>query len=178
MASISTPPYFKAYQSAARKAAAGAGLEAPYFRPKVRADDDFVKTTTWRSQRLTLSMPDVAGRWTLYLAYAFQSLPGGSGDSLVSSSFGLEFEGDHLGKGSVVTVVRFDYSLLLDGADPEVPSEDEPSVAVHMNVLQEDPLGSHLHFPTFRSEPWEPDEIMRWLTSRRLHRDLKRRMPG
>jgi hypothetical protein len=73
--------------------------------------------------------------------------------------------------------VRFDYSLLLDTGDPEALSEDEPSIAVHINVLQEDPLGSHLHIPAFRDTPWQPDEIMLWLTSKRLRRDLKKRMP-
>jgi hypothetical protein len=177
MASVTTPKYFKAYAAAARKAAAGVELEIPYFSAKERSDKDLVKTTTWRSQRVPIPMPEVAGSWTLYLMYEFQVLPRVKEPVLVSSSFGLDFEGERLGSRSPTTVARFDYSLLLDG-DEEVRSENEPSVAVHINVLQKDPLGSHLHFPAFRSAPWEPDEIMRWSTSRRLRRDLSRRMPS
>jgi hypothetical protein len=177
MASSTTPRYFKAYAKSARQAAAKVKLEAPRFRSRERSDKDFVKTTIWRSQRLPIPMPDVVGRWTLYLSYEFQNLPRGAEDSLVSSSFGLEFEGDHFGSESAVTVARFDYSVLLD-RDEGMGSANEPSVAVHLNVLQESPLGSHLHFPVFRSAPWEPDEVMCWSTSQRLRRDLSRRLPS
>lgn len=178
MASRSTPQYFKSYYKNARKAAAKTQLDAPYFRTRERSDKDLVRTTNWRSQNLSLSMPDVHGEWSLYLSYDFQTLPGSQEVELVKSSYGLDFVGTKLKGTCPITVVRFDYDRLLDVNEGGSPGNGkDPSVAVHMNVHQQSPLESTLHFPAFRSQPWQPGEVMGWLTSQRLQHDLKRCLP-
>lgn len=177
MASQSTPGYFKPYQSTAYAAAAAAGLSTPYFSSSERGDKDLVKTIRWRATNLPVDMPDVAGAWTFYLSYDFQSLPGSQNVEMIASSFGLGVGGCKLADGAAVTVVRFDYDASIDEWDGDGAGSAGPPVAVHLNVLQEAPLGSHLHLPAFRTDPWEPGEVLSWLTSKRLRQDLKRHMP-
>jgi hypothetical protein len=174
VASKATPAYFRTYCDEARKAAADAGLAAPYFKPRERADADLVLTHAWRSQDIAVPLADVAGNWSVFLSYEFQTLAGDRQMHLVSTCFGLNAVGVPFASDARVTVLRYDYDALLDSYDE---NGQHPNVAVHINVLQPDPLGDHLHLPGFRDERWAVGEIMRWFTSPRLLADLKRRLP-
>jgi len=167
------PQYFRPYRREAVDAAAAAGLETPYFQPRDRRDDDLVRTTVWRSRDLTVPLAEVSGHWTVYLSYDFQNLPGERDLRLVGTSFGLNVHEVPFTSEEPVTLLRYDYDLLLGPAQ-----QDEPSVNVHINVLQPDPLRDGIHFPAFRTDPWTVKDVMRWMTSRRLLADLQRRLPA
>jgi hypothetical protein len=168
MASAPTPKYFRPFLQEARDAAAKAKLPAPYFTPRERRDADLVRTTEWRSSDLRVRLDGVAGHWSVYFSYQFQNLSGAT-TQLVGTSFGLNVTGVPLAKNGVVTLVRYDYDRLLDPRDE--------SVACHLNVLQPEPIGDHIHLPGFRKEPWAASDVTGWVTSSRLLRDLQRRFP-
>lgn len=166
------PPEAKALLKEATAALAAQNLIRP-FRCEIVSEDGVEMTKVRNTQPIELPYGGkLPGRWDLHAEWMLRGIPGQTTLVVWRSSIGLSAEGTGLTPdGKRACVVRYD-------VDNGRPGPGLGPIGRHINVLQPDPLGDHVHYPTFdqSSAAWAVKDILELFQSPSFIEDIAKRL--
>lgn len=166
------PPEAKEILKEAMAALAAQGLVRA-FRCEIVQEDGIEMTKVRNTQPIELPYgKQLPGRWDLHAEWLLRRVPGQTTLMVWRSSIGLSVEGGSVTPdGKRACLIRYDLDNARQG-----PGLGR--LGRHLNVLQPEPLGDHVHYPTFdqSNEAWPVKDILELFQSSGFIDDIAKRL--
>jgi hypothetical protein len=142
------------------------------FRCEIVRENGIEMTKVRNTQPIELPYGNLPGRWDLHAEWLLRGIPGQTTLVVWRSSIGLSVEGAGVtpdGKRACLVRYDFDNGRQGPGLGP---------IGRHINVLQPEPLGDHVHYPTFHqsSDAWAVKDILELFQSTSFIEDIAKRL--